>query len=469
MRRLIPYLPRFFVFSLSLVIVGFIGNFQVAQLQEATPEATPNRDVGLLLNDTEADNGYVLYTPLEGHAIYVLDKQGQLVRSLDFDSAITTEPYLLDNGNLLFASFAATSTIDNPFVFGGAGGLLKEYSPDGKLVWSYQLADAVNHQHHDFTLMPNGHILLLAWEVRSSDIARAAGAKPDNLPDSGQVFFEEVVEIDPATNQVVWEWHLLDHLVQDYDPKLPNYGDVQSHPERIDINYPQSPSSGDWYHDNSIDYSPELDQILISTRGLSEIWVIDHSNSTAQAASSSGGRSGKGGDLLYRWGNPSTYQSSSERLLYFQHDAHWIKPGLPGAGDILIFDNGGGETGPQYSRVVEITPPLNSAGTYDFAGSAFGPPQPVWEFTADPAESLFSPFIGSAQRLPNGNTFIDGGPEGRFWEVTSDDQVVWKFANALVGDMAPSGYFQPYSVFRARYYAADNPGMVKLLAVTTAR
>ncbi|MGC8644373.1 MAG: hypothetical protein ACP5XB_31305, partial [Isosphaeraceae bacterium] len=55
----------------------------------------------------------------------------------------------------------------------------------------------------------------------------------------------------------------------------------------------------------------ELDQILLSVHSFSEIWIIDHGTTTAEAATHKGGRSGKGGDLLYRWGNPQAYRAGT--------------------------------------------------------------------------------------------------------------------------------------------------------------
>ena len=118
----------------------------------------------------------------------------------------------------------------------------------------------------------------------------------------------------PAGGSIVWEWHLWDHLIQDYDPTKDNYGVVGDHPELIDVNYSLAPfccpsGNADWTHTNAVDYNEQLDQIMLSVRNFSEIWVLDHSTTTAQAASHSGGRSGKGGDLLYRWGNPAAYRA----------------------------------------------------------------------------------------------------------------------------------------------------------------
>jgi len=121
-----------------------------------------------------------------------------------------------------------------------------------------------------------------------------------------------------------------DHLIQDYDPTRDNYGVVADHPELVDVNgWVEAGKSIHpfWNHMNSIDYNPDEDQIVLSVRGSSELWVIDHSTTSAEAAGHTGGRSGKGGDLLYRWGNPETYDAPGSQMLFDQHDAQWIEPG----------------------------------------------------------------------------------------------------------------------------------------------
>ena len=189
---------------------------------------------------------------------------------------------------------------------------------------------------------------------------------------------DSLVEIKPTgktTGEVVWEWHLWDHLVQDFDKSKANFGNVAEHPELVNINYGEdelpsviaatarrktsprrmaTPAANrppridpDFTHFNGVAYNPDLDQIAVSVWAFSEFWIIDHGTTTAQAAGHTGGRRGRGGDLLYRWGNPRAYRAGTkaDRKLFRQHNAHWIPRGLPGAGHLLLFNNGGERTG----------------------------------------------------------------------------------------------------------------------------
>ena len=130
----------------------------------------------------------------------------------------------------------------------------------------------------------------------------------------------EVTPTRPYGGTVVWEWHLWDHMIQDHDASKNNYGVVADHPERIDVNGTGQRIPQFWNHVNGIDHNAQLDQVMLSIRGNSELFVIDHQLTTAQAASHTGGRYGKGGDILYRWGNPAQYNrgtAGSQQL--YQH------------------------------------------------------------------------------------------------------------------------------------------------------
>jgi Arylsulfotransferase (ASST) len=207
---------------------------------------------------------------------------------------------------------------------------------------------------------------------------------------------------------------------------------VEQHPELIDVNYESH--DVDWNHINSIDYNAKLDQILLSSRYFSEIWVIDHSTTTAEAASHTGGRYDKGGDLLYRWGNPQTYQrgTADDQILFDQHDARWIPEGFPGAGNILVFNNGYTRKNQSFSSVDELTPPMTQNGDYLInAGSPYGPEEKTWSYTADPPEDFYSESLSSAQRLPNGDTLICEGNSGYFFEITMNKTKVWEYQNTF--------------------------------------
>ena len=267
--------------------------------------------------------------------------------------------------------------------------------------------------HHDAIPLPNGNVLAIAWERHTAGEAIAMGRNPTllNPATNREVWSEAIFEIKPDRNDgvggdIVWEWHLKDQLVQQRYPILPSYGIVSSHPELVHLNsVPKSmpgadTHSADWAHFNSIAYNDAKKQIIVSSREFSEIWVIDHTTTTKQAAGHTGGRGGRGGDLLWRDGNLASWNAGTRanEQLYFQHNAYWIAPGLPGAGNILVLNNGWfRNTGGSFSSAMDIKP------------GGYGRAQLVWNYAAHPTTSFFSAIISGAQRLPNGNTLIDEG------------------------------------------------------------
>ena len=350
---------------------------------------------------------------------------------------------LLDNGNLLLSRN-------------------KEIDPDGNVVWEYRFP-----QHHDLLKLPNGNVLILSMEHRSFEEAIALGANPDSLACSpARVRGARVVEARPTgpeSAEIVWEWSVFDHLIQDFDPEKPNYGVVADHPERVDLNYALAEASSErsckgdgarWMHANALDYNAELDQIMITVRYFSEIWIIDHSASRGEAAGSAGGNAGKGGDLLYRWGNPRAYRAGTpaDQRLFWPHAAHWIPEGAPGAGNILIFNNGDEHPGFErgYSTVDEIVLPYDGYNYRMDAGPDYGPNETAWTYAADPPESFYAPQFSNAQRMPNGNTLITDGPAARIFEVTLTGKTVWDFIAFPLLDQ---------NVYRAYRYPPDYPGL----------
>ena len=420
--------------------------------------------VGLFLNDSTSLNGYTLFGPGVSKITYLIDNCGNEVHRWDQS---TTNPgasvYLLENGNLL-----RTGRINSNFNGGGTGGRLEIFNWEGDLIWQYDYSSNTYHHHHDVAPMPNGNILLIAWESRTETELEAAGRNPITI--SNSVWSERVVEIKPiGTNEieVVWEWHLWDHLVQDFDSTKMNYGVVAEHPELMDINFGVNATgnNSDWIHLNSINYNSNLDQIVLSSRHLSEIYVIDHSTTSLEAAGHTGGNSGKGGDLLFRYGNPQSYDrgTSDDRVFYGQHDATWVPVGYPDEGKIMVFNNGQGRPGGSYSSVDVIDPPLDVNNTYTISNTEpFSPEDLFWTYEADPPSDMYSSNISGAHRLPNGNTLICVGREGNFYEVNYEGDLVWHYKMPIGnnGPVSQGTVLTNANAFRATRYGADYPAFV---------
>jgi hypothetical protein len=386
-------------------------------------------------------DGLTLFAPFDSTETYLLDVDYNIVHSWSDHSLPGKAAYLLPNGNLLRTYKVGGlpgSLLD------GDGGGVHELRMDGSVVWDFQYASNDYLLHHDVEVLPNGNLLLLAWEDKTQAGAIAAGHDPAQL--SSPLFWsEKVFEYDPTTGTIVWEWHLWDHLVQDYDSYQANYGVIADNPQLVNLNFPAAPkANGDWAHVNTVKYNAQFDQIVLSSRNLSEIWIIDHSTTTAEAATHNGGARGHGGDLLYRWGNPQAYDrgTPADQHLFGQHDIQWIPDGYPGAGNFLVFNNGLGRTGNPWSSVEEFTPPVDSNGDYSLVPSAaYGPASEVWSYS-DTAASFYADHISGAERMQNGNTLICDGPAGRLFEVDPAGTIVWDWTNPLPNPLAANKIFK---------------------------
>tara|TARA_B100001142_G_scaffold306081_1_gene335602 strand:+ start:1394 stop:2605 length:1212 start_codon:yes stop_codon:yes gene_type:complete len=327
------------------------------------------------------------------------------------------------------------------------GGKIIKYDWSGDIIWEYAYADTNHLQHHDIEPMSNGNLLVLSWDRKTYLEALSVGR--ENI--ESEMWPDKIVELQPQGYNdaaVIWEWTFWDHLIQDYDSTLSNFGVVANHPELLDINLVSLDLAAlgycDWTHSNSIDYNEELDQILISCRNLHEIYIIDHSTTTQEASGHTGGNSGMGGDILYRWGNPMNYGRGQHenRMLIGQHDANWISSDYPGGSNIIIYNNGSITTFGQdftQSSVVEIEPPLNEFGLYDIDEvHSFAPLSYNWEYTGD----FFSHIMSGVRRLENGNSIVTAATEMRIFEVTSEGNIVWDYIHNEVGQNSISKAFK---------------------------
>jgi hypothetical protein len=445
--------------------------------------------------------GYVMFSVPNSPYTYLVNRKGEVVHQWKGNYG-AFNAYLMDDGSILLAAEDPDFPV---FGFGGPYGRIQKISWDGKMLWDFEYADTTQIVHHDFAVMPNGNVLAIAYETSSYDYALARGRKPELIPRSGP-WMEKIIEIEPQGTRggkIVWEWRIEDHLIQDYDEAKANYGNVSEHPELFNFNLGDSiparitqdsldilkamgrggrnltldnPHS-DIFHINAINYNAELDQIAFSSPELSEVFIIDHSVSTEEASGHEGGNSGKGGDILFRWGNPENYHmgDSTDRQLFGQHDVRWIEPGKPGAGNLTLFNNHPpgdfdfeerNSDSLNYSMVFEITTPIDENGQYVITeDQSYGPEQPTWFYMAADTLSFYSSYISGAHRMENGNTFINEGAKGRFFEVTPEKEIGWEYLNPYRGEIRKNNgepknpMPEPYFEFRATFIPADHPAL----------
>jgi Arylsulfotransferase (ASST) len=480
--------------AIVVLVLGLAttGSSAGAQQDGAAPIDLTNAKSGLVKIDLRAFRGYTLFSPMNTKTTYLIDMEGLVVKKWESEHVSIQAAYLLENGHLF--RVATLDGAEQSFGGGsGAAGRIQEFAWDGSLVWDFQFHNDKQLPHHDAAKMPSGNVLLIVWDKKTAAEALAAGRKPNLVSD--YLLPDSIIEVKPTgktTGEVVWEWHLWDHLVQNHDSTKASYGEAADHPELVNINFVDRPGRNipvqppgqaplakaqvtpgsarnpaknssaeklssigyvgstmlrsqrinpDWTHVNSVDYNPALDQIVLSVCEFSEIWIIDHSTTTAEAAGHTGGRSGKGGDLLYRWGNPRAYLPGTkyDQKLVAQHNAHWIPPGLPGQGHLLVFNNGGRQPGSSFSSVDELVLPVDSEGRYAYEpGAAYEPRMPVWSYSAANKPDFYAFYVSGAHRLPNGNTLVCSGPDGTLFEVTREKEVVWKYVNPVNRNLGPA-------------------------------
>ncbi|MEP6845929.1 MAG: aryl-sulfate sulfotransferase, partial [Panacibacter sp.] len=431
MKKKYPILSLLFFISIG---VFSQGNANDKDTSSKKPEPPKDRNMfglhiprGLKVNSPDVTDGYVLFAVPNSASFYLVNRRGEVVHEWKGNYAVLGG-YLQNDGSII------QNAVDPDFpVFAGGGeaGRIQKISWDSKMQWDFEYANEEYLHHHDFAVMPNGHILAIAWEDKTAQEVVMAGRKPNMIPKAG-LWPDKIVEIEPdgaRGGKIVWEWHIWDHLIQDYDTKKMNYGKPADHPELLDFNVGdtvppmisqdsmdvlhkqgrawrnQTPENegSEVYHFNAIKYNADLDQIVFSSPNLSEIFIIDHSTTTKEAAGHKGGRSGKGGDFLYRWGNPQNYHhgDSTDEKLFGQHDIRWIEKGKPGEGHLTVFDNDIPNAAHMpYSAVYELSPPVDTKGNYFLEkNGTFGPEKPVWVYMAPDTLSFWGSFVSGAQRM----------------------------------------------------------------------
>ena len=433
---------------------------------------------GFFIPANAFSDGYILSGAYAGKATMLYDNKLNVVTTWDHsklsDSLNGYSCYLMPNGHLLRsgqapAVYRGVTQISPPPNAAPQQGTIDEIDAKGNVVWSYTLCDSIHMLHHDFKPLPNGNILAVSF-VRYTRAQLIAAGVDSTLKDNGTkakaMLGEKIVEIKPdyenGGGSIVWEWTMLDHVA----PKEL----AMNNPNVISGSIVPSLFSGQWVHLNGIDYDSTRDLIVFTSRVFSELFIIDHSTTTEEAKSHSGGDHGKGGDILYRWGHSSNYLQNGTQTINVLHCPTWIPKGYPGEGNIMFFHNNvNGTSG--VSEVVEITPPFDNDGKFiQQSGAAFGPSSPAWVYA--PASDFRSDYMSSTFRLPNGNTLIHeaypgaAGPMGssgsRLREVTKEQAIV--DTGSLKSGGSSGGFGMSYNPAKIMYYPSSYAGIKNLLA-----
>ncbi len=251
--------------------------------------------------------------------------------------------------------------------------------------------------HHDAVVLDNGNLLLVTLEPLSPGLAgRVVGGHPGTEAPGGVIYGDCLCEMT-WEGEIVWHWSPADELGPEALPLDAAYG--RAH----------------WAVCNSVRETANGD-LIVGYRSASTVLILDRQTRAV------------------KW-------SLGPEVLAQQHDPHELDNG-----NILIFDNGSFRAGVTlpYSRVIEV----------DRASK-----QIVWEYVDNPLQSFYSPYMGSAQRLPNGNTLITDASFGRIFEVMPRGDVVWEyvvpfFADDLPGAAPSSKSGEQNAVFRAHRYDA---------------
>ncbi|MFK7808001.1 MAG: aryl-sulfate sulfotransferase [Saprospiraceae bacterium] len=412
--------------------------FLTILLLSATKTDAQQNTVGLLSYDiTQSYQGYTMIYPHNQPNVYLIDNCGEIVHTWTDDENFRpgNTAYLRPDGSLIKTKRDASIAGDNIWA-GGGGAFIETYDWDSNLLNTFEMNNDTMRLHHDIAVMPNGNVLAVAWELKTQEEAIENGRDTDLLSQE-ELWPDMIIELDPETGEIVWEWHAWDHLIQDFDDTKANFGVVADHDELINLNWDTNDGKSDWMHVNALDYNAELDQIMISVPTFHEVWVIDHSTSTEQAAGHSGGTSNHGGDILYRVGNPAAYGrgDADDQILFYQHDTHWANEFLPNShpfkDHVVCFNN---RIGDDFSTI-EIFEPSWDMYAVDYLqlNNVF-PPSEFSNTIMHPGPRMFhSTGLSSAQILPNGNMLACSGRQGYIVEMNAANEIVWEYITPLVG------------------------------------
>jgi len=289
---------------------------------------------------SNTSDGYTLFGT--GVKIYFIDFEGHVIHTWN----IGTSPRFIEVGTLLDAAGSNPSSSTS----------WEELDWNGNIVWQY--TETRSTYHHDFEKIYNpkpddSPFIYIANKYLTSVQCLAAGCNATQNYSETQM--DAIVEVN-RQGTVIWEWCFSNHVVQDLYPSITTtYGVIANTPGRRNLNTPCMPVQKDWLHCNALNYNQSKNQIVISfVHG--KFYVIDHGNTfiSNKPDSSIALVAYTKKDFLYTFGYPTKYNQVSapsigtnretsttgNKQIGGNHDVQWIKSGLSGAGDFLIFNNG---------------------------------------------------------------------------------------------------------------------------------
>ena len=421
--------------------------------------------VGTIAYDPDLyTEGYTMIYPHNQNRAMLLNGCGEVVHdwTIDADRRPGNTAYLQPNGDIVMTSRPAAIG-DDAIWAGGGGATIERRTWDNEVLWAFTANNDSLRLHHDFTVIPGGNVIAICWEVIDSLECIANGRNPALL-EGGELWSDKIIELQPdgmGGADIVWEWRVWDHLVQDFDSTKANYGVVADNQHRIDVNFGTVLNQPrDWHLMNAIDYFPFYDsagQIIMSVPTYDEVWVIWHDYQFSD-------------DLIWRWGNPAAYQrgDSTDQKLFYQHDIHWgnglgVNPGNPDFTKFFVFNNRvpNADTTGTHSEAAIISPIFDEYdGGYEFnaATGRWGPEDFQWTYTQP---GLSSTGLSSFQRLGNGGNLICNGRTGALFEITEDGELAWEYRTPLLqGAPVEQGtelQMNNNLTFRADRYPAEFP------------
>lgn len=359
--------------------------------------------------------GYAtLIAPQNSTTVTLIDTNSSVIKTWTGLSGSTAySAYLMPGGYL----WRTVKTTNNSFSGGGLAGRVQKVDWNGTILFDYTVSNSNEISHHDICPMPNGNVMLIVYEKKTAAQMTAAGATSSSARQ-----LEKIVELQPTgvnTATIVWQWNLYDHLVQSANASGANYNaSIVNNPQLLNVNYKVT---SDWIHMNGIDYNEALNQVVVSSHNLNEMWVIDHSTTTAQAAGHTGGTHGKGGDFLYRWGNPAAYSATGTTIFNVMHDAHWIPADCPNPGRLVGMNNKGVSS--SQSAIDQIQTTWNGTTYTHTLGQQYQPTT----YTARHSCNGYTSNMGNSQQLPNGNQLVCLATAAKVYEIDASGTQLWQY------------------------------------------